>query len=145
MWFYLVRPPTSLFGEDAVLRNLITVVALAVACEMVTAAQTEGAPKEARTTADIRKWVESVKGFGIVSMAEYRTAGKQMFIIWYNPYSGRAACHVHAYVFDAKKEQWVRHLDRFFQGTHTVSVEVGAVLTIRDANGKVVYKDKPAN
>jgi hypothetical protein len=44
--------------------------------------------------------------------------------------------------FDAKEEQWVRQFDQVFEGTHQVSVEVGAVLTIRDVRSVVVYKDK---
>jgi hypothetical protein len=125
-----------------VLQHLITVVLLGLPCGVVGAEQAKGAPKEAKATADILKWVESAKGFGVVSTVEFRSADKRMFIVWYNPYSGRAACHVHGYVFDAKKGRWVRHLDRVFQGTHHVSVEVGAVLTIRDVKGAVVYKDK---
>jgi hypothetical protein len=55
----------------------------------------------------------------------------------------RAACHLHGYVFDAKKKRWVRHLDRVFDGTHEVSVEVGAEeVTIRDVSGQVIYKGK---
>jgi hypothetical protein len=125
-----------------VLRNLITGVFLCITCGLVVAQRNDGPPKEAKTTADILKWVESAKGFGFVSTAEFRRADKKLFIAWYNPYSGRAACHVHGYVFDAKKDQWEVHLNRVFQGTHNVSVEVGAVLTIRDVNGAVVYKDK---
>jgi hypothetical protein len=105
--------------------------------------KTEGAPKEAKTTADILKQFESIKRW--VATLEFSYDNEKRFIIWYNPYSGRAACHVHGYVFDAKKERWVLQLDRVFEGTHRVSVEVGAVLTIRDAKGEVVYKEKTEN
>jgi hypothetical protein len=107
------------------------------------AQQTKGLPKEAKTTADVLKVVESANEYyRTVSTVESCVDSQKMFILWYNPYSGRAACHLHGYVFDAKKERWVRHLDRVFEGTHQVSVEVGAEVTIRDVKGGVVYKGK---
>jgi hypothetical protein len=125
-----------------VLRRLTTAVVLGITWAVIAAEKAEASPEKAQTTAEILKWVETAKGFGIVSTAEFRRADKQMFVVWYNPYSGRAACHVHGYVFDTKAGQWVRHLDRVFEGTHRVAVEVGSALTIRDARGQVVYKDK---
>jgi len=125
------------------LRNLIAMLLLAIPCGVVMAEKTEGLPKEAKTTSDIVKVVESNKGYyKVVSTVEFNVDGKKMFLLWYNPYSGRAACHVHGYGYDAKKEQWVRQLDRVFEGTHRVSVEVGEDLKIRDVKGEVVYKGK---
>jgi hypothetical protein len=121
---------------------LIPVVFLAIPCGGVGAQRTEGSPQAAKTTADIVKWAESSKGFGFVSTVEFRGGGTRRFIVWYNPYSGRAACHVHGYLLDAKKGNWVRQLDRVFEGTHNVSVEVGAALTIRDVEGAVIYQEK---
>lgn len=100
------------------------------------------APTEAKTTADILTGVEPLKGFGAVGTAEFRRRDEQTFVVWYNPYSGRAACYVYAYRFDAEKKQWVRFLDRKFEGTHDVSVEGGAAVTIRDVKGKVIYTEK---
>jgi hypothetical protein len=125
-----------------VLRKLITLVVLYVACGAVEANEAKGLPVEARSTAAILKGAESAKGFGVVTTVEFHRGDTKLFLVWYNPYSGRAACHVHGYAFDAKKGQWVRHLRRVFEGTHDVSVEVGATLTIRDAKGAVVYKEK---
>jgi hypothetical protein len=105
--------------------------------------KTEGAPKEAKTTADILKQFGWIKRW--VATLEFSHDTEKRFIVWYNPYSGRAACHVHGYVFDPTKERWVLQLDRIFEGTHRVSVEVGAVLTIRDAKGEVVYKETTAD
>jgi hypothetical protein len=102
-------------------------------------------PKEAKTTADILKGVEPLKGFGIVSTAEFRNPYEQTFVVWYNPYSGEAACNVSAYRFDAKKERWVRFLGKEFEGTHDVSVESGRGFTIRNVNGEVVYQEKVKN
>jgi hypothetical protein len=124
------------------MRHLLTLFCLAIAFGAVVAKKAEASPKEAKTRAEILKWVESAKGFGTISTAEFKSPDQQLFIVWYNPYSGRAACHVHGYVYDAKKAQWVRQFERVVAGSHRVSVEVGALLTIRDVNGAVVYKAK---
>ena len=102
----------------------------------------KSAPKEAKTTADILKAVDAIKGFGIVSSNEFQRQKEKMFFVWYCPYSGRAACHVHAYTFDAKKEKWLRFLDRIFNDTGDVSVEVGRTIRIRDMKGAVIFEDK---
>jgi hypothetical protein len=126
-----------------VAQHLIIVAFFAIPCGAAGGEKTEGLPKAAKTTADILKVVESVKDYYRgAEWVESSVLGKKTFIIWYNPNSGRAACHLHGYVFDAKKKQWVRHLDRVFEGTHRVSVEVDAEVTIRDVDGKVVYKGK---
>jgi hypothetical protein len=111
-----------------VLRKLITLVVLYVACGAVEANESKGLPDEAKSTAAILKGVESAKGFGVVSTVEFHRGDTKLFLVWYNPYSGRAACHVHGYAFDAKKGRWVRHLRRVFVGTPNVSVEAGAAI-----------------
>lgn len=126
-------------------RSLVIAVVLTVVPGIVSGDDKPEVPKAAKNTVEILKVVESVKGFGIVSTCEYRSRDARTFIVWFNPYSGRAACHVHGYHYDAKKEQWIEFLGRQFEGTHDVSVEVGSVLTIRDVKGSVVYKEKPQN
>lgn len=127
-------------------RYLLPVVFLGAVFGGVGADEKPGAPKAAKTTAEIVKWAESAaKGFDTASTVEFRDRDARTFIVWYNPYSGRAGCHLHGYKFDAKQEQWIRFRDRVFEGTHDVSVEVGRVLTIRDVKGNVIYKDKSPN
>jgi hypothetical protein len=126
-----------------VAQSFIIVAFLAIPCGADVGGKTAGLPKAARTTADILKVVESVEDYYRgAEWVESCVRDKKTFILWYNPNSGRAACHLHGYVFDAKKKQWVRHLDRVFDGTHRVSVEVGAEVTIRDVKGRVVYNGK---
>ena len=129
-----------MFEEGLVLRYFISVVCLGITCGVMMADKIERAPKEAKTTDDILKKVE--KGFGTLHSVEFKDGEEKTFIVWYNPYSGRAACHLHSYQFDEKKKQWVMDLDRVFEGTHHLSVEVGELLTIRDVKGKVIYKEK---
>jgi hypothetical protein len=104
-------------------RCLVIAVFLAAALEIVTAEDKQEVPKTAKTTTEILKVVESVKGFGTVSTCEFRSGGDRTFIVWFNPYSGRAACHVHGYHYDAKQEHWVQFIGRPFEGTHDVSVK----------------------
>ncbi|MDB5392204.1 MAG: hypothetical protein JWM11_7850 [Planctomycetaceae bacterium] len=124
-------------------RYLITFVFLGIALGIGAAEQKQEVPKEAKTTAEILKVVESVKGFGTISSCEFRSAAERTFVVWFNPYSGRAACHVHGYHFDRKVERWVQFIGRSIEGTHDVSVEVGRVLTIRNVSGEVLFKDEP--
>lgn len=103
-------------------------------------------PAEAKTTAEILKAAErdDVRG-GLrskpnVSTAEYRSGNTKVFVAWYNPYSGEAACHVYIYVYDVKKSVWVRKLARIFRETQDVSVEFGKGITIRDVMGKEIHR-----
>jgi hypothetical protein len=103
------------------------------------------APKDAKSVADIMKAIESIKGFGQPATAEFKTAGKQTFVVWYCPYSGRAACHVHAYCFDGPTGKWHRFLDQVYDGTIDVLVQSGGLsggLTIRDTKGAVLFTEK---
>jgi hypothetical protein len=118
---------------------------LGVLCAGALGGDKKDAPKEAKTTADILKGVEPLKGFGIVRTVEFRDPDEQMFVVWFNPYSGEAACNVYAYRFDAKKERWVRFLGKEFQGTHDVSIESGRSFTIRNFKGEVIYKEKASD
>ncbi len=102
------------------------------------------APAETKTTAEIvvAAEKEDVSG-GLrsdpnVSSVEYRSSDVTAFVAWYNPYSGRAACHAYIYVLDETKGVWVRKLAKRYDGTPTLSVEFGRVITIRDYAGKAV-------
>jgi hypothetical protein len=74
-----------------------------------------------------------------VSSAKYRSPKQKAFVAWYNPYSGRAGCHVYIYVHDDKRGVWVRRVARVLDGTHRVSVEFGDAITIRDVKGKTIH------
>jgi hypothetical protein len=125
------------------MRQQLTVcLILSLTYSTVLGDEKKDAPKQAKTTAEILKGVEPLKGFGVVCTAEFRNPDEQIFVVWYNPYSGEAACNVHAYRFDAKNQQWVRFLGKEFQGTHDVSVELGRGFTIRNVKGEVIYKEK---
>jgi hypothetical protein len=106
-------------------------------------------PKTAKTTAEIVACAEKedVRG-GLrrepyVSTAEFRSRDGKAFAAWYNPYSGKAACHVYLYTHDDAKGVWVRRLDHCFPDTPDVSIEFGAAVTIRDVKGAVVHRYEP--
>jgi hypothetical protein len=125
--------------------HLIACLMLGLIGAAVLGGDKKDAPKEAKTTGDILKGAEPLKGFGIVRTVEFRDPDEQMFVVWFNPYSGEAACNVFAYRFDAKKDRWVRFLGKEFPSTHDVSIESGRGFTIRNVNGEVIYKEKANN
>jgi len=103
-------------------------------------------PEKAKTTAEIVACAkkDDVRG-GLrkepyVSSAEYRSPEQKTFVAWYNPYSGRAACHVYLYAYDDEKRVWVRKVARVFDGTPRVSVEFGDAITIRDITHKTIHR-----
>ena len=104
-------------------------------------------PAEVKTAAEIIAWAEKEDLRGLhtkpnVSSAEHRGRDFRALVVWYNPYSGEAACHVYVYTRDEKKGVWVRQVARVFQDTQNVSVEFGQGVTIRDVRGAVVGRFK---
>ena len=77
----------------------------------------------ARTTEEITKAVEGHTGFGSIQSAQFDRQGRQVFALWYCPFSGRAACYLHAYYFDYEK-RWIRFMDRLVEGTSDLSAEM---------------------
>jgi hypothetical protein len=83
----------------SVIHSSTMLVSLSLVANASTDFTTSG-PKEAKTTAKIIACAEKddVQG-GLrskphVFSAELRSPEQQAFVAWYNPYSGRAACHV---------------------------------------------------
>ena len=103
-------------------------------------------PKEAKTTATIIACAEKddiqggLRSKPYVFSAGFRSPRRRAFVAWYNPYSGRTACHVYVYIYDGKKKVWVRKVARIFDGTPQVSIEFSDAITIRDVKGKVIYR-----
>jgi len=104
------------------------------------------APAEAETTAEIIAAAEQEDVAGglrtqpDVSTAEYRSSELKAFVVWYNPYSGVAACHAYIYVLDETRGVWVQKIARKYEGTHVLSVEVGETITIRDDKGMAILR-----
>jgi hypothetical protein len=82
--------------------------ALAVAlCGTAAAAELGHAPKEARTRDELVQTFGKSIMFGPVNRAEFLDEGSQLFVTWYCPFSGRSACYLHAYYYDADKLKWL--------------------------------------
>jgi hypothetical protein len=99
-------------------------------------------PEQSKSTAEILKSIDPLKGFGSIHTAEFHDPTRHVFLAWYCPFSGRAACRVHAYTFDPKTELWTSVLDRLFDHTHTVSAESPtrtAPFALRNVKGEVIY------
>lgn len=86
-------------------------------------------------------------GFGQVEKWAFTTAGRELLIFSYCPYSGRAACYAHAYYHDRAKEAWILFIDRLLEPATSLSAEISAdhVIVFKDRDGKVVAKQSIAD
>ena len=102
------------------------------------------APRLSRTTEEITKSVEGSKGFGCLQSAQFSRWGRQVFAVWYCPFSGRAACYLHVYYYDHEKARWIRFMDTLVEGSQDLSAEMPTgdeVVIFKDVEGKVVVKE----
>jgi hypothetical protein len=99
--------------------------------------------KEAATREELVKRFGTTIGFGEVEKWEFSTAGRKLMVFGYCPYSGRAACYVHAYYYDGAKRRWLLFIDRLVEPATTLSAEISDdhFLTFKDQGGKVVVKE----
>jgi hypothetical protein len=105
------------------------------------------APRLARTTDEITSAVEGSKGFGQIQTAQFRRWGRQVFAVWYCPFSGRAASYLHAYYYDYDKARWIRFIDRLVEGCHDLSAEMPTtdeVVIFKGSDGKVAVSESVA-
>ena len=129
------------------MRYLIIFCVVALVTLSTPAAERTGAPEDAKTTEDITKAVEGFKGFGCIQTAQFSRWGRQIFAVWYCPFSGRAACFLHAYYYDHDKAQWIRFVDQLVEGSHDLSAEMPTkddVVIFRGTDGKIALKESVA-
>jgi hypothetical protein len=98
--------------------------------------------KSAAAREDLVKHFGTTIGFGKVAKWEFTTAGRELLIFSYCPYSGRAACYAHAYYHDRTKHVWVLFIDRLIEPATSLSAEISAdhSLVLKDRDGKIVAK-----
>ena len=100
--------------------------------------------KSAATREELVKHFGTTIGFGQVVKWEFTTAGRDLIIFSYCPYSGRAACYVHAYYRSRAQQAWVLFIDRLIEPAIKLSAEISDhdhSLAFIDMNGKVVVKE----
>ena len=100
-------------------------------------------PKEAATREELVKHFGTTIGFGEVEKWEFTTAGRKLMVFGYCPFSGRAACYVHAYYYNTAKQRWLLFLDRLVEPATGLSAEISAghSLIFKDRGGKIVAND----
>jgi hypothetical protein len=100
-------------------------------------------PREAKTRDELVKQFGTTIGFGHVEKWEFTTAGRQLIAFWYCPYSGRAACYVHAYYYAAAIQRWVLFIDRLLEPATGLSAEISSdhSLVFKNRDGKVAVKE----
>ena len=103
--------------------------------------------KSAATREELVKHFGTTIGFGHVEKWEFTTAGRELIIFSYCPYSGRAACYVHAYYYDPAKQTWRLFIDRLLEPATGLSAEISAdhSLVFKDRDGKIVAKESIAD
>ena len=75
-----------------------------------------------------------------IHQLEFRHRKSQVFVFWFNPYSGRLAYHFHCYVYSPAQKKWTRVASEVFERTPQISVDISANrVGVRDATGKLVY------
>jgi hypothetical protein len=99
--------------------------------------------KEAATREELVRHFGATVGFGRVEKWEFTTAGRELIVFGYCPYSGRAACYVHAYYYQPGKRRWVLFIDRQVEPATHLSAEISGdhYLTFKDRDGKIVVKE----
>jgi hypothetical protein len=103
--------------------------------------------KSATTREELAKHFGMTIGFGKVEKWEFTTAGRELIIFSYCPYSGRAACYVHAYYHDQAKQAWILFVDRLLEPATGLSAEISAdhSLVFKDRDGKIVARESIAD
>jgi hypothetical protein len=118
-------------------------VCLFVALSAVAAGDFVSPPQDAATRQELVKHFGKTIGFGEVEKWEFTTAGRQLLVFGYCPYSGRAACYVQAYYYNGAKQRWLLFIDRLVEPATALSAEISddRFLTFKDRDGKVVVKE----
>jgi hypothetical protein len=99
--------------------------------------------KSAATREELVKHFGTMIGFGHVVKWEFTTAGRELIVFSYCPYSGRAACYVHAYHRNRAQQAWLLFIDRLIEPAIRLSAEISNddhLLVLKDMEGKVVEK-----
>ncbi len=106
-------------------------------------------PASAENTDQIVKAIPGLHKGSLIDIAkhmhtmEYRNAHGRVFVAWYNPFSGRAACFVHAYRYNTAKKQWTRYLTKLVEGAISLSVETAHDrVRVRNHKGDIVYEQR---
>jgi hypothetical protein len=99
-------------------------------------------PQAVNARDDLVKLFGKSIGFGPVQRAEFAQFGRQVFCVWYDPFSGRSACYLHAYYYDPAKRQWILFIDRLVKGPSDLSAEMTRdSLLFKNPQGTVVLKE----
>ena len=112
-----------------------------LACAVRADAELVNPLKEAATREELVKHFGATIGFGQVEKWEFTTAGRDLIIFWYCPYSGRAACYVHGYY--RTRRNWVLFIDHVIEPATRLYAEISREehsLVLKDSAGKVAVR-----
>lgn len=129
------------------MRYLIIISIFALATLSTAAGVRTVAPESAKTTDDIRRAVGSFQGFNYIQTAQFTRSGREIFAVWYCPFSGTAACFLHVYYYDYRKAQWIRFVNQLVEGSHDLAAEMPTkdeVVIFRGTDGKILVKESVA-
>jgi hypothetical protein len=129
------------------MRRYLGCLTLVMLCATAFGGEFVNPPGEAKTREELLNHFGKTIGFGPVERAEFRKEGREVFAVWYCPFSGRAACYLHAYYYDPAKSEWILFIDRLIERTATLSAEMPAreeALIFKDGDGKIVLRESIA-
>ena len=123
--------------------TLAAILLLSSSCSNSAAPRAVDVPKAVKTRdALVAFFDKKVFRHFPVERAEFCQSGRQVFAVWYDPFSGRAACFLHAYYYDPEKHEWILFINRVLEGASDLSAEMTwDFLLFRDTTGAVVYKE----
>lgn len=98
-----------------------------------------GMPGFADSKKAIDQALEKIKGFGFPQGKEIAHADTRHYVVWNNPYSGRAAVQVFTYRLDGAGKKWQLRRSDQFEGS------VGIALSLDSKAGQIVYRDGRGN
>lgn len=126
-------------------RAILIFIALLLAacnCSPTKAAERQPPPKDAKAIEQIVQALVPMKGFGCIQTAQFNISGRQVFAVWYDPFSGRAACYLYAYYFDHRTTRWIQFVDRFVDHSSDLSAECKPdTLVFRNERDEVVLRE----
>jgi len=129
------------------MRYFAWVITLILLLCLTSAEDLKKPPKQVKTRDELVNTFGKAIGFGPVQRAEFARFGRQIFCVWYSPFSGRSGCFLHVYYYDPEKSEWILFIDRFINDTADLSAEMPSypeVLIFKNAEGKIIVNESIA-